>query len=62
MNKRKILFLPVAIVSVSGLAAASRRVVNLSDTASATQPVPLLYSSAVATTVNEHRADQSMIH
>lgn len=37
-SQRKILFLPVAIVSAGSLAAASRRGVNLSDTVSAPEP------------------------
>lgn len=63
-QQRRILFLPVAIVSVDSLAAAaSRIVVNLSDTTRTTEPVSLLYPSAVATTVNERRvAQEGTIH
>lgn len=61
-QQSKILLLPVAIVSVGSLAAASTIGVNLSDTASGPEPVPSLYPSTVATTVNEQQADQGMIH
>lgn len=57
---KRTLILPVAIVSDGSLAAASRGGVNLSGTASTSEPE--LYPGAVATTVNERCTEQGMIH
>lgn len=54
--------IPTCSYQQAAFAAASTRNVSLSHTASARGPASLLYLNAVATTVNEHRADQGPIH